>query len=69
MVGLIVSFLLGPNKLENMDTTLLSPCVRRWVDRLKARKALNVQQQTQTPSKGGMELSNLKLTKLKEPHA
>lgn len=67
VIGLITSFLLGANKLENMDTMLLSPCVRRWVDRYKARRALKngALQQTKTPAKA-LEMNKLKLAKLSE---
>lgn len=63
VIGLITSFVLGPNKLENMDTALLSPCVRRWVQRYKTRIApeSSVQQQTETPTKA-LEMDKSKLS-------
>ncbi|XP_067637381.1 sodium-coupled monocarboxylate transporter 1-like [Eurosta solidaginis] len=63
VIASITSFALGTNKLENMDTKLLSPCVRRWVDRYVARKALAANNQPQAKITKEMELNNLKLAK------
>lgn len=58
-VALIVSFCMGFNGINRVDPKLLSPFVRRWLERRKTKKAV-------VPSTTDVKATNGNLQKIQE---